>query len=795
MMRSESMQFKAIQRMVAGLLGVVLQIAFAGANERDTSDRPLSIEESLTALSLAFRTPIDLSPDGKWIAYTLQDPRKGRSVEEEERYRYFTETGAPTVQAGSDVWITNVTTRESRNLTQGKGNSWGPAWSPDGTNLAFYSDRSGQARLWIWDLAADRLSQVGDVIIRPRDGFDLIRWTRDGRKILTKILAEGQTLKSANEAVNASQSALDQEKRQPGSTVTIHRSAVASKTESVVGQDTTVSGDPRTKALRAELALIDVKTQKLERVAQGYNPLWYGVSPDGQSIAFTTNKGQLGKNIYRTLFDLVVIPKGGSARVVAANIMQSAIWFNVSWSPDGKWLSYSVNGEGACYLAPTMGGQVRKLTGLPPVAAFIRPPLWDMASENVLVQTSKGLWKVAVASGVAAEVVGIPDRRIRALVGRRDDSQICLALGGTSIIVSTLDEETEKSGFYRVDLKTGAYTRLIEEDKSYGFDLEFNLDVSDDGQTFVFTAEDGGHPRNFWTVNADFQQPRQISDINPQFNRYSMGKARIIEWRGLSGQKLRGVLVLPAGYVEGRRYPLLVRVYGGQMQSDVLNAFGFTTPVSTFENLQLFATRGYALLLPDAPLGAGTPMRDLADTILPGVNKAIELGVADADRLGVMGQSFGGYSTLSLLVQTPRFKAAIMRAGLGSLIGLYGEMRKDGSAYAIGVIEDGPIGMRGTTPWEFRERYIENSPIFYLDRVQTPLFIVHGTEDSTVAPFLADEVFVGLRRLGKEALYAKYQGEGHGLRMYTNQVDYWYRAIEWFDKHLKAPEKTVSRGQ
>ena len=782
---------RVIQRVVAGLLVIALQIVFAGAKDRSASDSPLSIEESLAALSLAFRTPIDLSPDGKWIAYTLQDPRKGRSVSEEERYRYFTEMGVPGAEVGCDVWVTNVTTRESRSLTQGKGNSWGPAWSPDGTNLAFYSDRSGQARLWIWDVAADRLSQVGDVIVRPRDGFDLIRWTRDGRKILTKILAEGQSLKSANEAINASETAPDQEKRQPGSTVTIYRSVVAPKTGSAVTQDTTISENPRTKALRADLALIDVKTQKLERLARGYNPLWYGVAPDGQSIAFTTNKGQLGNNIYRTLFDLVVIPKGGSARVVAANIMQSAIWFNVSWSPDGKWLSYSVNGEGACYLAPATGGPVRKLTGLPPVTASIRPPLWDIASENVYIQTSKGLWKVSVASGGAAEVVRIPDRGIVAFAGRRDDSQICLTGGGTSIIVSTLDEETKRSGFYRVDLKTGAYTRLIEEDKSYGFDLEFNMDVSDDGQTLVYTAEDGGHSRNFWTLNADFQQPRQVSDINPQFNRSSMGKARIIEWRGLSGQKLRGVLVLPAGYVEGRRYPLLVRVYVGWMQSDVLNTFGFT-PASTFENLQLFATRGYALLLPDTPTGAGTPMKDVADTILPGVNKAIELGVADPDRLGVMGQSFGGYGTLSLLVQTPRFKAAIMRAGLGSLIGIYGEMGKDGSAYAIGVLEDGPARMRGT-PWEFRERYIENSPIFYLDRVQTPLFIVHGTEDSTVAPFLADEVFVGLRRLGKEAVYAKYAGEGHGLRTSANQLDYWYRVIEWFDKHLQPPVDTDSR--
>jgi dipeptidyl aminopeptidase/acylaminoacyl peptidase len=119
-------------------------------------------------------------------------------------------------------------------------------------------------------------------------------------------------------------------------------------------------------------------------------------------------------------------------------------------------------------------------------------------------------------------------------------------------------------------------------------------------------------------------------------------------------------------------------------------------------------------------------------------------------------------------------------------------MGKDGSAYGIGVLEDGATRMRGS-PWEYRERYIENSPTFYLDRVQTPLFIVHGSDDPAAAAFLADEVFVGLRRLGKEAVYAKYAGEGHGLRIFANQVDYWYRAIEWFDKHLQPQSDSDSR--
>jgi dipeptidyl aminopeptidase/acylaminoacyl peptidase len=200
--------------------------------------------------------------------------------------------------------------------------------------------------------------------------------------------------------------------------------------------------------------------------------------------------------------------------------------------------------------------------------------------------------------------------------------------------------------------------------------------------------------------------------------------------------------------------------------------------------MQLYATRGYAVLFPDCPIKIGTPMRDLADTVLPGIKKVIEMGIVDESRLGVMGQSFGGYSTLCLIVQTKCFKAGVVRLGFGNLVGLYGAMDKDGSASATGRLEDGQ-GAMGGTPWQFRTRYIENSPIFYLDRVKTPLLIVHGSNDETVPPFLADEIFVDLRRLGKEVTYAKYEGESHYIASYANQVDYVSRTIAWFDSHLK----------
>lgn len=265
-----------------------------------------------------------------------------------------------------------------------------------------------------------------------------------------------------------------------------------------------------------------------------------------------------------------------------------------------------------------------------------------------------------------------------------------------------------------------------------------------------------------------------------------MGATRLVEWRSVDGDVLHGALLLPSDYEEGNKYPLIVWVYGGARGSNSVNHFGLAYGAAF--NLQSLATRGYAVLFPDAPQHLGTPMIDLAKTILPGIDKVIEMGIADPDRLGVMGHSYGGYSALSLIVLTNRFKAAVIADGAGDLIGQYGQMNRDGSAFGTSITEKGQ-GLIGGTPWEFRDRYIENSPIFFLDRVNTALLIVNGGEDTAVAPFLGDEVFVGLRRLGKEVEYAKYSGEGHSpvYWSYLNQLDVCTRVISWLNEHLHVP--------
>jgi dipeptidyl aminopeptidase/acylaminoacyl peptidase len=352
----------------------------------------------------------------------------------------------------------------------------------------------------------------------------------------------------------------------------------------------------------------------------------------------------------------------------------------------------------------------------------------------------------------------------------------------------TRDATTLKDGLGSVDLETGRYSVYYEEDKSYGVppgnNALWGIDVSNDGRCAAYRAQDAGHGEDVWTVCADhLHSPKRITTANPQLEHYLMGSSRLIQWRSLDGRPLQGALLLPAGYQASHRYPLIVYQYPGVDGSIHLNQFGLQNTDEI--NMQLFATRGYAVLFPDIPVEPGAPMLDIFKAAMPAVDRVIELGVADPDRLGVTGISFGGYGVLSMIVQTKRFAAAVdISGGYVNQVSQYGSMDANGDSPYVKLSER----WMGGTLWDRRDRYIENSPVFYLDRVTTPLLIINGSLDNAARPFEAEELFVFLRRLKNEVQYAKYEGEGHGLNAYANRADFLTRTIAWFDDHLKASE-------
>jgi dipeptidyl aminopeptidase/acylaminoacyl peptidase len=250
-------------------------------------------------------------------------------------------------------------------------------------------------------------------------------------------------------------------------------------------------------------------------------------------------------------------------------------------------------------------------------------------------------------------------------------------------------------------------------------------------------------------------------------------------------------MILPYGYQEGKRYPLLTWVYAGLVYGRrPPDYWGINSKVSL--NLQILAAHGYVVLLPSMPLAkeglADDPMLRLQEGVLPAVQRLVDIGVADSDRLFLMGQSFGGFSVYGLVTQTQRFKAAISLAGLSDLVSLYGvfDARKrytefpQENLFQSSLLESSQIRM-GNPPWKDWGRYTRNSPIFYVDRVQTPVMIIQGDMDY-IAIQQGEEFFTALYRQGKRAEFVRYWGEGHTLQSPANIRDMWNRILAWLDE-------------
>lgn len=724
------------------------------------------------------------SPDATSLAYVV----KGKQERQSQAQETVARTGV--YASRQDIWIWNAGTRDERNLTAEKGANWLPTWSPDGNMLAFVSDRdgSGQARLWIWDKTKNDLKKLSDITLRTPGASQLV-WTRDGRGIFVPVLPQDLSVGEYAAKMPFPNQEASKSKEQSSTVHLYHSSSVSAE------EAETPKSDPwNLNVYLRDLVKIDVETGQITVLIHGKRVGAYKLSPDGSQLAYTIPTQFERPGSQQVLFDLAtVMVATKQERIVASNIRLNFDGTEFSWSPDGKLLTYHMGGieemTNDCFVVDSMGGKSRNVTNLTPLlhVSDIKSsiPLWDRSAENIYFVREGALWRASLNKGEATELARISNHELRRGLVSLSENLIWTTEDGRSTIVVAHDDLAYQDGFYEISLASGQSTRLLERGQCYGCGMSADpYALTNDGQQIAYVAEDAQHVSDLWLTDRTFGSLRRITSLNAQLDRYQMGSVRVIDWLSDDGERLHGALLLPSDYQEGRRYPLVVWVYGGEMLSRNLVHFGLSYGL----NMQLLATRGYAVLLPDSPQHEGTPMIDLAKTVLPGVNKVIEMGIADSERLGVMGHSNGGYSTLALIVQTKRFKAAIDVDGMGDLVGMYGEMNSDGTAYGIGVLEHAQDKLGGT-PWQDREKYIENSPFFYLDRVETPLLIVHGAEDRAVAPFLADQIFVALRRLGKEVEYAKYDGEGHAPAGYANEFDYCNRAVAWFEKYLKKGSK------
>lgn len=767
-----------------GLLALVSMVPFQPAAAAPKSLLALPVPDAVNMKHFGEFSPVAFSPQGPWLVYVTRD--KTAAIDEARSL----ESGVPWNASSAQISIVNIDTGESSEVTHGIGDNWLPVWSPDGSDLAFLSDRdrSGGAKLWLWSSHTGRLRKLSDVNLRA----ERIEWTPDGRSIVATILPMGLSRDAYATKVlrgGAAQNAgYDKEQ---GSTALLYKPSPDGDSTKGAPQSNPWNLD----AYVRDLAIFRVATGEVKVIVHGRRIAAFAISHDGSQVAYTIPKGFEKPGSQQTLFDLAIINLASGSEMVAASMIRIGYdGEGFSWSPDGHYLSYCTGGLGersfACFVLSSGGENPRNITNLAQdvtkASSRSATPLWDKEGRHIYFINGNQLWSADVGDSSAKKIAAIPGRQI--LQALSQDKDLLWTLPGrNSTVVLTYDETAKQDGFYEVNLTTGASASRLERAECYTCASQNDpTTVSGDGKWLAYFSEDSQDPSDLWITDLTFRNPKRVTDLNPQFDRYELGAVRSISWLDDDGEQLNGALLLPVGYREGIRYPLVVWVYGGAGLSNNLHHFGLagTGPF----NMQLLATRGYAVLLPDAPLHLGTPALDLIKTVLPGVSRVVVMGIADGERVGVLGHSGGGYDTLALIAQTARFKAAVDIDGMGDLTGLYGEMDESGAAFATSILESG-LGGLGGGPWDVPERYLQNSPVFHLNAIETPLLIVHGARDTTVESFLADEIFVGLRRLGRPVEYAKYEGEDHSPPFWSraNQIDLSNRIIRWFDAHLKGP--------
>jgi dipeptidyl aminopeptidase/acylaminoacyl peptidase len=765
-------------------LFMLVGTAFLGARVRAEDRRVLSVEDALDTHSLGDLSRLALSPDGKWVAYVVRDNRRAVSLGSQDAKYFRVRTGIYEQNRFGDLWVADVITGETKNLTGGNGSSWGPAWSPDGRYLVFLSDRDGseQARVWIWDMRMGNMRMLSTVNVRE-NLFETIGWSTDSQRVFVTAVPEGLSVDEY--ATRASSSEIDLSSKvpaPPGTTVRVFQSSPDSM------------GSHEVPLLNlneylADLIAIDVQTARTATIVQGRRIRTYSVSPTGSRVAYAVPKGFEKAGSIFIAYDLVVSDlSGGEGRVVASGIALD----NFSWSPNGSLLAYGAYAANETsydyYVAAPKTGAVRKVSSLqsqPPCCNFAAPA-WSPSGESFYFLLAGYLWRTMVESGTSEKVGTVHDRQIQYLV-RSSGNLLWTTDRGASAIVLVQDGEGKQDAFYKIDLRAGASNILIEGKQCYtsrsGLDSGTYLtSVSTDGRGMVFSAEDTEHPADIWIVDQNFLHVRQLTHLNPQIERHKLGAVRIVDWLSDDGEKLRGALLLPSSYEQGKRYPLIVFVYPGTALSDFAYRFGFGEYPGPL-NMQLLATRGYAVLFPDSCATPGDVVRSLEKSVLPGISKVVEMGIAAPDAIGIIGHSFGGYGTMALITSTTRFKAAIAISGSADVAGDYGAMSPNGSSYGN---RRGEL-LAGGTPVQYPLRYLESSPIYYFDRVVTPLFVAHGSRDEAAPVHLGDEIFVSLRRLGKTVEYARYEDEPHVPRdwSFPNQMDLARRMVDWFEKFLK----------
>jgi dipeptidyl aminopeptidase/acylaminoacyl peptidase len=470
-------------------------------------------------------------------------------------------------------------------------------------------------------------------------------------------------------------------------------------------------------------------------------------------------------------------------------------------SPNGKYVYWYANEDSSWYAKPVNGGNTVYLS------KGIEQPLYDESHDypqdprdygiagwtandkNIIFYDKFDLW-LADPSGKEN-----PSNLTKGF-GRKNNTKLrYLRLEPEEEWINTKDpmmlrvqnKTTKQAGFYNLNFKSGNVEKLVLTDNRYYTPIKARK-----AKRIIWRRGNLNEYYNLWSSSLSFNNETKLSEANPQQQEYNWGSVELVKWNNMDGNEVEGLLYKPENFDPNKKYPMIVYFY--RLHSDNLFNHYYPTPSRSVINPLHYISNGYLVFMPNIHYKEGYPGMSAYNHVVSGTLSMIDKGFVDKENIGIQGQSWGGYQALYIVTQTNIFKAANSGAPVSNMTSAYGGIRwKSGMNRAFQYEET--QSRIGGTLWEKPLHYIENSPVFYVPKINTPIMFRHDDADGAVPWYQGIEIFVAMRRLNKPAWLLNYNKAGHNLTVKrSNQMDFTIRMKQFFDHYLKgapAPEWMV----